>query len=182
MTNPKLMKVSDEEREKALESLSRALATGRIGYQDFEARVDRALAAKNYIELGDVVVDLPIRAPRPEPEPHRYDYLPDNAPPRPAPQHSEMSEANLDPRMWPSRSRVVAVMSLRAVVVLLAVGLFDERLVVGVLPSASPVVGAGVILIAALAALLAVYNTVACWAAIPAKIGRPPDRPPRIGQ
>jgi hypothetical protein len=167
MTNPKLMKVSDEEREKALRAISRALAAGRIGYEDFELRVDRALAAQDYVELGDVVVDLPVRAPRPSPEPARYDYLPINAPRRPVPDALEISRAELDGPPWPSRSMVVSVMSVRAVVGVLAAGVVVEKLVADVLPSASVVGGAGVILIAVLAVVLAAYNAIACKAAIP---------------
>jgi len=181
MTNPKLMKVSDEEREKALQALSRALATDRIGYEEFEARVDRALAAKNYIELGDVVIDLPVRAPRPPPEPHRYDYLPINAQQQTVTQTAQTSGTELDPRMWRSRSVVVAMMSLRAVLVSGAAAILDVRLIGNVLPSSSPIVGAGVILIVALVSLIAVYNLVACVAATPRKLARSPE-PRQIDQ
>jgi hypothetical protein len=174
MANPKLMKVSDEEREEALQALSRALSTGRIGYEDFETRVDRVLAAENYIELGEVVVDLPVRAPRPPSEPPRYDYLPINAPPRSVPLTAEGAGGELDRRMWPSRGLVVAVMSLRALLVFVAAAFVDEKLLADVLPSASPVASVGVILIA-LATLFAVYNAVACKAAIPPKLARPSD-------
>jgi hypothetical protein len=121
------------------------------------------------VELGEVVVDLPVRAPRPPPEPARYDYLPINAPPRDVGAATEASAAELDQPRWPSRSIVVAMMSLRAVVGLAAAGLADVKLIADVLPSASLLGGAAVVLIVVLATLLAVYNAVACKAAIPNK-------------
>jgi hypothetical protein len=172
MTNPKLMKVSDQEREAALQAISHALADGRIGYEDFEARVDRALAAQNYVELGEVVVDLPVRAPRPAREPARYPYLPINAPERPA-----ANPADVDGRSaWPSRRMVVGVMGVRAVVGIVAAVVVVEKLVADVLPSASPVGAAGLILIAVLVTALALYNAAACRAAIPRRFHGSPTR------
>lgn len=171
MANPKSMRVSDEERQRAVDALSRALATDRIDHEEFEARVARALAAESYVELGDVVVDLPVRAPRPPPEPRRYDYLPINARSATAADAQRIAGEGLDPRQ--SRSRAVVVMSLRAALVLAAAGIVDVMLLADVLPSASPIEGVGVILIAVLVTLLAIFNAVACRAAIPRKLNPP---------
>ena len=180
MTNPKLMKVSDEEREKATEQLSRALATGRIDYADFEARISRVFAAQNYIELGEVVVDLPVRAPTPPPSPTRYDYLPINAPARRAEIAADGSASELEVPGGSSRALVVLGMSLHAALVLAAVGFGVRELVVDVLPSASPVGGGALVLIAVLAVLLAVYWSVATFTAIPHKAKRAGRQPPEI--
>jgi hypothetical protein len=180
MSNPKLMKVSDEEREKATQQLSRALATGRIDYVDFEARLDRVFAAQNYIELGDVVVDLPVRAPTPPPSPTRYDYLPTQGPSRQAGLATESSNTELDRPDGASRVPTVLGMGLHAALVLAAVAVGVRELVVDVLPSASPVIGAGLVLIAIVAVLLAVYWAVATVAAVPHKVERGDPRPPEI--
>jgi hypothetical protein len=183
MTDPKLMKVSDEEREKATQQLSRALAVGRIDFADFEARIERVFAAQNYIELGDVVVDLPVRAPAPPPTPTRRDYLPINAPTRqaeiaPAPPTSQPDRPRPDRG---ARVPVVLGMGLHAAIVLAAVAIGVRELVVDVLPSASPVVAGGLVLIAVVAVLLAVYWAVATLAAVPRQAGRRRRLPPPHG-
>jgi len=172
MTNPRLMKVSDDERERAAEALSRALANGRIGYEEFEARMDRVFRVENYIELGELVVDLPVRAPRPSTEPVRYGYekLP-NATATGWPQNlTQLDRFELDAGFWPSRFRVAAMMGLRVALVLVAVGVLDARLIGDVLPSTSLLVGAGVALIAVLAALFAVWHSIATALAIPPRL------------
>jgi hypothetical protein len=180
MTNPKPMKVSDEERENATQQLSRAFVAGRIDYSDFEGRIERVLRARNHIELGEVVVDLPVRAPAPPPAPTPRDYLPANALSRERgtaqPSRLETDRAAEVSR----RSVVVLAMGLPATLVLAAVAFGVRELVVKVVPSASTVALAELAVIVVVAVLFAVYSAAASLTAIPRRVNGRPKRPPMI--
>jgi hypothetical protein len=183
MTDRKLMKVSDEEREKAAEQLSRALASGRIDYADFEARIERVFTVQNYIELGELVLDLPVRAPAPPPPPTPRDYLPINAPQRRPGIDAELPTSEPDESSDGSRkSLVVLGMGLHGALILAAVAFGVRELVVDVLPSASPVGAAGLVAVMLVIVLLAVFWAAASLAAIPRKVKRASTRRPGITQ
>jgi Domain of unknown function (DUF1707)/Cell wall-active antibiotics response 4TMS YvqF len=55
-------RVSDSEREQALERLRDALAEGRIDAADFDDRADRTLQARTAGDLAGVTADLPAQA------------------------------------------------------------------------------------------------------------------------
>jgi hypothetical protein len=50
---------SDAERDHVTDVLQRSLAEGRLGHDEFELRVDRALRAHTYGELASLIRDLP---------------------------------------------------------------------------------------------------------------------------
>jgi hypothetical protein len=53
------LRASDEDREQIAERLRRATAEGRLHAHELEERLARALRARTYGELDDVVSDLP---------------------------------------------------------------------------------------------------------------------------
>jgi Domain of unknown function (DUF1707) len=56
------MRASDADREAVAETLRDAHAEGRLTLEEFEERLDRALAAKTVGELAAVTPDLPTRS------------------------------------------------------------------------------------------------------------------------
>jgi Domain of unknown function (DUF1707)/FHA domain len=58
-TAPPLLRVSDEDRDKAIELLRHGTAVGRLSNETFVQRVDVALRAQNLDELAAVLRDLP---------------------------------------------------------------------------------------------------------------------------
>jgi Domain of unknown function (DUF1707) len=60
------MRVSDAERQRAIDELRRHCGAGRIDMDEYSARLERALAATTLAELDDLLADLPIvRIPDP---------------------------------------------------------------------------------------------------------------------
>ncbi len=53
------LKASDSDRERIVERLRQATAEGRLLAEELEERLGRALSARTYGELQDLVVDLP---------------------------------------------------------------------------------------------------------------------------
>ncbi|WP_020668179.1 DUF1707 SHOCT-like domain-containing protein [Amycolatopsis nigrescens] len=74
------LRLSDADREEALDALSEHVRTGRLDIDDFGDRSAKATAAKRRSELAALFADLP--APRPSV------LLPTAPPPVPAPQSS----------------------------------------------------------------------------------------------
>jgi len=58
------VRASDDDRERALDRLNRAVGEGTLRLDEFGGRVDRVLAAGTRGELGGVLADLPAAAPR----------------------------------------------------------------------------------------------------------------------
>jgi hypothetical protein len=65
--DPSAMRASDEEREATVNTLKRHLADGRLDWEEFSERMDRAYAARTRPELDALVGDLPRVAPAPPP-------------------------------------------------------------------------------------------------------------------
>jgi hypothetical protein len=65
--DPGAMRASDEEREAIVDILKRHLADGRLDWEEFSERMDRAYAARTRPELDALVGDLPRVAPTPPP-------------------------------------------------------------------------------------------------------------------
>ena len=65
--DPGAMRASDEEREATVNTLKRHLADGRLDWEEFSERMDRAYAARTRPELDALVGDLPRVAPTPPP-------------------------------------------------------------------------------------------------------------------
>jgi hypothetical protein len=64
------MRISDHERERAVEELRRHCAAGRIDVDDYAARVEEALCAETLADLDRAFRDLPrVRIPDPELKP-----------------------------------------------------------------------------------------------------------------
>jgi hypothetical protein len=61
------MRASDSERETTVNTLKRHLADGRLDWEEFSERMDRAYAARTRPELDALVGDLPRVAPTPPP-------------------------------------------------------------------------------------------------------------------
>jgi len=58
------MRASHADRERAIEALKVAFVQGRLDKHEFDARVGRVLASRNYLELTAVTADIP-SAPAP---------------------------------------------------------------------------------------------------------------------
>ncbi len=58
-TVPPRLRVSEEDRENAIEMLRRGSAQGRLSYDTFLQRIDIALRARGVEELADLLKDLP---------------------------------------------------------------------------------------------------------------------------
>jgi hypothetical protein len=54
------MRVSDEDRQRAIDELRRHCAAGRIDVDEYAARIERALSATTLAELDEVRADLPM--------------------------------------------------------------------------------------------------------------------------
>jgi Domain of unknown function (DUF1707) len=54
------MRVSDAERQRAIDELRRHCGAGRIDMDEYSSRLERALAATTLAELDDLLADLPI--------------------------------------------------------------------------------------------------------------------------
>jgi hypothetical protein len=61
------LRVGDREREAVAELLRQQHLEGRLDLEEFQARIERCLAAKTYADLDALLADLP----RDEPEPRR---------------------------------------------------------------------------------------------------------------
>ncbi len=64
-------RVSDREREGAVDLLSEHAAQGRLNVEELDARVDGALAARTRAELAALTRDLPVSAQGERPAPQR---------------------------------------------------------------------------------------------------------------
>src|SRR6266404_4552054 len=78
---PSDMRVSDQDRDSAVEQLSEHAAAGRLTLDELEERVSVALAARTRGEMGALTRDLPGNAGRPAATPPygapRHTALPD---------------------------------------------------------------------------------------------------------
>ncbi len=54
------LRAADADRERALEYLKTAFTEGRLTQDDYEARMERALAAKTFADLDALLADLPV--------------------------------------------------------------------------------------------------------------------------
>jgi uncharacterized protein DUF1707 len=54
------MRVSDADRQRAIDELRRHCGAGRIDMDEYSSRLERALAATTLAELDDLLADLPI--------------------------------------------------------------------------------------------------------------------------
>jgi Domain of unknown function (DUF1707) len=54
------MRVSDSERQRAIDELRRHCGAGRIDMDEYSSRLERALAATTLAELDELLADLPI--------------------------------------------------------------------------------------------------------------------------
>ena len=57
------LRVGDRERDAVAETLREAVAEGRLGLDELDARLDAALAARTYADLDPLVADLPVPLP-----------------------------------------------------------------------------------------------------------------------
>jgi len=65
---PGKMRAADVDRDRVAEILSTAYTEGRLSRDEYDARLDSALAARTYAELDRIVTDLPAaQAPVPRP-------------------------------------------------------------------------------------------------------------------
>ena len=60
MASPGTIRVSDTDRNRVIELLKQHTADGRLTLDEFEARVDEALAARTGSDLRTVLRDLPV--------------------------------------------------------------------------------------------------------------------------
>ena len=70
------LRIGDRERDAVAETLREAVAEGRLGLDELDARLDAALAARTYADLDPLVADLPVALPseaaaEPAPPPRR---------------------------------------------------------------------------------------------------------------
>jgi uncharacterized protein DUF1707/uncharacterized protein DUF4190 len=56
---PGKMRAADVDRDRVAEILSTAYTEGRLSKEEYDARLDSALAARTYAELDHIVTDLP---------------------------------------------------------------------------------------------------------------------------
>jgi X-X-X-Leu-X-X-Gly heptad repeat protein len=63
-TSPEFFRVSDEERERAVDDLKQEFVDGRLSHETFMLRVQAALGARNSGQLAGLLGDLPPRPPR----------------------------------------------------------------------------------------------------------------------
>ena len=57
---PPGMRISDAERQRAIDELRRHCGAGRLDVDEYAARIERALAATTLAELDDLLGDLPM--------------------------------------------------------------------------------------------------------------------------
>jgi hypothetical protein len=53
------LRASDADRERAVQTLGRHTAAGRLSLDEYAERVDRALAARTHRDLAALIADLP---------------------------------------------------------------------------------------------------------------------------
>jgi Domain of unknown function (DUF1707)/Domain of unknown function (DUF4190) len=85
MTQPPAMLAGTGDRERAIDGLKAGFAEGRLTRAEYDERVARAHAARTYVELAELVADLPVgpagivmhypAAPYPPPDPPTINYL-----------------------------------------------------------------------------------------------------------
>jgi X-X-X-Leu-X-X-Gly heptad repeat protein len=63
-TSPEFIRISDEDRERAVDDLKREFVDGRLSHETFMLRVQVALGARNSGQLAGLLDDLPPRRPR----------------------------------------------------------------------------------------------------------------------
>lgn len=63
-TSPEFFRISDEERERAVDDLKREFVDGRLSHETFMLRVQAALGARDSGQLAGLLGDLPPRRPR----------------------------------------------------------------------------------------------------------------------
>jgi len=61
------LRASDADREQMIDTLKTAFVQGRLGKDEFDARIAQALASRTYAELAPVTADLPARPARAQP-------------------------------------------------------------------------------------------------------------------
>lgn len=59
MTDWYTMRASDADRERGADLLKAAMAEGRLDWAEYQKRLERLMASKNYGEIHDLVADLP---------------------------------------------------------------------------------------------------------------------------
>ena len=64
MATDRWIRMSDQDRQSAIELLSEAYAVGRLSREELEERVTAAYSAKTHGELHDLTADLPLPAAR----------------------------------------------------------------------------------------------------------------------
>ncbi len=57
------MRAADADRDRVAEFLNTAYIEGRLSKDEYDARLERALSARTYAELDQVVTDLPVARP-----------------------------------------------------------------------------------------------------------------------
>jgi len=57
------MRAADADRDRAVSFLTTAYTEGRLGKDEYDARLETALGARTYAELDQVVTDLPVARP-----------------------------------------------------------------------------------------------------------------------
>ncbi|MGW7534563.1 DUF1707 SHOCT-like domain-containing protein [Amycolatopsis sp. NPDC054798] len=105
------LRISDQERESALNALGEHMSAGRIDIDEFGERSARITAAKTRGELGELFVDLPVphpmfgagtpAAPQPAVAP---------PPPMPVPQPAASGEVAARQQEWSPGQRLVAAL------------------------------------------------------------------------
>ena len=58
-----MMRAADADRDRVVEFLQRAYSEGRLSKDEYDARMGRALAARTYADLDQLVADLPAARP-----------------------------------------------------------------------------------------------------------------------
>jgi len=69
------MLASTADRDRAVDYLKTAFAEGRLGPEEYDARLSRALTARTYTDLDALIVDLPGARPPVPPGPPRTNAL-----------------------------------------------------------------------------------------------------------
>lgn len=62
------LRVGDQERDAVGEILRQQHLEGRLDVEEFQARLERCLAAKTYAELDELIADFPREEPEPRPQ------------------------------------------------------------------------------------------------------------------
>lgn len=61
MAAKRQMRASDRDRDQVVEALREQVAEGRLTFEEFEERIDRAYTARTWDELDKLTEDLPVR-------------------------------------------------------------------------------------------------------------------------